>query len=329
MAVAVKNATATIPVSPPKRVFAVRGIDTIIGVIGTIASLAIVFYAIPLFWHYVLNFTDSFVGIGLLLLVMVLAAGGLGLVGARWMGPRPRPGLRAGIAVGCVLACLAGLVTSTIGHILENTFQSDTSTLGAGLTVAILVVLLALVGWSFTRPTFDRWMVNLDAQGWFSLTPFKRTQGQKVRRGTILGILILAGCGIYTLCAHWTAAPASQGMAGWSVLVPFSGGQSIMLLPWLPATVPVILGLASLWFAYRVVNLPVFADFLIATEAEMNKVSWTTRQRLVQDTIVVLVTVVLLTFFLFVVDWCWSMALKSVDVIHTPAPTEAEKPPQW
>ena len=32
-------------------------------------------------------------------------------------------------------------------------------------------------------------------------------------------------------------------------------------------------------------------DFLIATEAEMNKVSWTTRKRLVKDTIVVLVTV--------------------------------------
>ena len=172
-------------------------------------------------------------------------------------------------------------------------------------------------------------MVNLDAQGWFLLTPFKRTQGQKVRRGTILGILILAGCGIYTLINHWAPTPANQPFPYWSVLVPFSGGRSIILLPALQVTVPVLLGLASLWFAYRTVNLPVFADFLIATEAEMNKVSWTTRARLVQDTVVVLVAVVLLTFFLFVVDWCWSLALKSVDVIHTPAPTAEEKPPQW
>ena len=51
-----------------------------------------------------------------------------------------------------------------------------------------------------------------------------------------------------------------------------------------------------LWRAWRgMVNFPAFADFLIATEAEMNKVSWTTRKRLVQDTIVVLTTVVLMT----------------------------------
>ena len=40
----------------------------------------------------------------------------------------------------------------------------------------------------------------------------------------------------------------------------------------------------------------------IATEAEINKVSWTTRKRLIQDTTVVLVTVFLFTLFLFVVD---------------------------
>ena len=32
--------------------------------------------------------------------------------------------------------------------------------------------------------------------------------------------------------------------------------------------------MAGLWIGYRVVNLPSFADFLIAVEAEMNKVSW-------------------------------------------------------
>src|SRR2546430_6963945 len=37
-------------------------------------------------------------------------------------------------------------------------------------------------------------------------------------------------------------------------------------------TLPLLLAAASLWLAYRVVNYPTFADFLIATEAEMNKV---------------------------------------------------------
>ena len=58
-------------------------------------------------------------------------------------------------------------------------------------------------------------------------------------------------------------------------------------------------------------NFPGFADFLIATEAEMNKVSWTTRKRLIQDTVVVLVTVFLLTLFLFVVDILWFKILSA------------------
>jgi preprotein translocase SecE subunit len=65
------------------------------------------------------------------------------------------------------------------------------------------------------------------------------------------------------------------------------------------------------WMSWRIVNWPAFADFLIATEAEMNKVSWTTRKRLVQDTIVVLVTVILLTVFLFVVDILWIRILSN------------------
>jgi preprotein translocase SecE subunit len=102
------------------------------------------------------------------------------------------------------------------------------------------------------------------------------------------------------------------------VLVPFTGGRSIVLLTDLEFTLPLLVTLASLWLAYRIVNLPGFADFLIATEAEMNKVSWTTRHRLIQDTIVVLVTVVLLTTFLFVVDVVWNYALTRIGVIVEP-----------
>jgi len=69
--------------------------------------------------------------------------------------------------------------------------------------------------------------------------------------------------------------------------------------------VPTLMGIILLWFAWRLVNVPTFADFLIATEAEMNKVSWTTRRRLVQDTIVVLVTVFLMASFLFIMDIVW------------------------
>ena len=76
-----------------------------------------------------------------------------------------------------------------------------------------------------------------------------------------------------------------------------------------------------IWTIFRIVHFPPFAEFLIATEAEMNKVSWTTRKRLYQDTVVVLVTVILMTVFLFVIDILWIKILTSpfIDVLkHDP-----------
>jgi len=95
---------------------------------------------------------------------------------------------------------------------------------------------------------------------------------------------------------------------------------SITLLPGVQFTVPLLLLAGSLWLAWRAVNMPAFADFLIATEAELNKVSWTTQKRLVQDTIVVLVTVVLMAVFLFGMDWTWKVVLSSnpIGVLHIP-----------
>src|SRR5207245_6636592 len=94
---------------------------------------------------------------------------------------------------------------------------------------------------------------------------------------------------------------------------------SITLLPDVKFTVPLLLAVAALWLAWRLVNFPVFADFLIATEAELNKVSWTTRRRLVQDTIVVLTTMLLLTGFLFAMDSLWINILswRWVNVLQT------------
>ncbi len=88
---------------------------------------------------------------------------------------------------------------------------------------------------------------------------------------------------------------------------------------------PVVFALVLFWFAYRLVNVPTFADFLIATEAEMNKVSWTTRRRLFQDTIVVLVTVLLMTIFLFVIDIVWIKALGFVGVLQVDVKAQLQK----
>jgi preprotein translocase subunit SecE len=63
------------------------------------------------------------------------------------------------------------------------------------------------------------------------------------------------------------------------------------------------------------VEFPPFVEFLIATEAEMNKVSWTSRDDLYRATTVVLSTVVLMSVYLFGVDWVWSNLLQILGVL--------------
>jgi preprotein translocase SecE subunit len=91
-------------------------------------------------------------------------------------------------------------------------------------------------------------------------------------------------------------------------------------LPAVAYTVPILILAAAAWLSWRIVNMPAFADFLIATEAELNKVSWTTQRRLMQDTVVVLVTVVLMAVYLFGVDQLWRVALSSeyIRVLYIP-----------
>ncbi len=80
--------------------------------------------------------------------------------------------------------------------------------------------------------------------------------------------------------------------------------------------VPALIGAVLAWFTFRLLHYPPFVEFLIATEAEMNKVSWTSRDDLKRATTVVLVTVVLMAVFLFGVDWLWSSLLQLIGVLR-------------
>jgi preprotein translocase SecE subunit len=310
------------------------------------------------------------------------------------------------------------------------------------------------------RKNVEKFLLRLEGQGWFSGTAYKPLQGQRVRRGTIFGLLLIVGAGVWTLMAHGTLR---NGPTDWQVNIPFTGRvtiedegdlgppldepypdrprdpavwvkikspgdaeefqageyvrrwkfneevaalqkatkarpeedtrarlvvsryvlrdlnekvdpsryikvtlkgnssftdnaiversqfeaeakklesedltppvgvpprpatgptsfETITLLPSVQYTVPLLLLGLALWLSWRVINMPNFADFLIATEAELNKVSWTTRRRLVQDTIVVLVTVFLMAVFLFAMDQTWRVVLswKPIGVIRVP-----------
>lgn len=312
MAVAVRNTPET---SSAPKLFDHLAVSVLAGVAYILAALTAVFYALPTVWGNVVGLSPA--ALAVLGLVMVVAATILGAVGLYLVNAYARPGLRAGIFFGLFGILVAAEIASAVGALLQR--NQVASAVGMAVSAGLCLGLVAALFVSFVTRGCERWLVTVEEQGWFSAASYKRSQGLRVRRGTMLGIIILAACGIYTLYSHHTL---QVGPPTWAIPIPYTE-LAIPLLPHVAITLPLLLAAVSLWLAYRVVNFPTFADFLIATEAEMNKVSWTTRKRLVQDTVVVLVTVALLTLFLFVVDQAWAWALSRVGVLRLPPPTEA------
>ncbi len=160
---------------------------------------------------------------------------------------------------------------------------------------------------------------SLEVQGWTDFFAHKQTQGTKVRRYTMIGVILIGCSGAMSL--YFSGQLSHNALI---MPLPFLG-TPISVLPIAELTIPILLTVASIWIAWRLVNIPEFGDFLIATEAEMNKVSWVSRKRLFQDTIVVLVTVVVLTLFLLVIDlfWGWLLSNKYIGVL--PSRDETQK----
>ncbi len=75
---------------------------------------------------------------------------------------------------------------------------------------------------------------------------------------------------------------------------------------------PLTLVVVGFWAAYRAVNFPRFADFLIAVEAEMNKVSWPSKAELIRSSIVVIFVIFMLAIVLFGYDVLWQYLFKNV-----------------
>lgn len=115
---------------------------------------------------------------------------------------------------------------------------------------------------------------------------YKRNQGRITRQVSFAALAVTIALGLLRL---------SLTLAGRGMEYQFG--------------VPLALLLAGLWVSYRVVNVPVFADFLIAVEAEMNKVSWPSRAELFRATIVVLIMIAFLALFLAGCDVIWRVVL--------------------
>jgi preprotein translocase SecE subunit len=308
MATAVEPSSQHAP-SPPANLLTA----SLVGAVYVLAVVAVVLYAVPALWAQGItphlggnSLTDGVLRV----CVQIAAAVGLILFGKALAGVNPPKGLRGGVFLVIVVAVVAFLLIDWIA-------VSTSGVPGQVLTAIVAAGLAFGVYKLFAGGRGERWMVALEEQGWFHAHGYKKALGIKVRRLTILGILLIGASGVYIL------SPAGQNLLpdNWTITLPFTHEDgtpvTFTLLPDAKYVVPVVLLALTLWVAYRAVNVPTFAEFLIATEAEMNKVSWTSRRRLTQDTIVVLVTTVLMALFLLVVDlfWGWLLSRETVGVL--------------
>jgi len=294
-------------------------VASLAGAVFILFSVWLILAGVPQLWTDVLNvsaYVNDFLSTALMFVVDLAVILGLGYAGFQLEKANMRKGLRSGAVFGAIFLFCGLWILFAIGNWLWTRHEDITPALGS----IILIVLGGAMVFGLYRlyfsPGFSSFLEGADDSGWFMGTSYKANQGVRVRRGTVLAILALGFSGIYTLVTRRSLGMDYPGRPNdWFWQIPFVEGYNTMtylpLLFKIHLTVPIILALFTLWIAWRAVNWPLFADFLIATEAEMNKVSWTSKKRLVQDTIVVLTTVVLLTVFLFLVDILWIRALSS------------------
>jgi len=135
--------------------------------------------------------------------------------------------------------------------------------------------------------------VSAFVQELFHVGVYKRNQGRIARQVTFVALALLVVVGAWRL---------SQ-----------LAGPGVHPLYWF--WIPAIVAASGLWICFRLVNLPMFADFLISVEAEMNKVSWPSRPELIRSSLVVIFTIFFLAAVLLAYDLFWKQLLRLLGVL--------------
>ena len=126
-----------------------------------------------------------------------------------------------------------------------------------------------------------------------SVESYRPSQGQIARKATLGALLVIVGLGTWHL---------------WEYLkVSFSNQTLIYGLP-------LFVLVAGIWICFRLNNYQKFADFLIAVEGEMYKVSWPTWPVLVNSYLVVIVLIFMLAFALWMFDVIWLVIFRMIGV---------------
>lgn len=135
----------------------------------------------------------------------------------------------------------------------------------------------------------------------FSGSVYKRSQGRIARQLTFVALATIFGIGV------WRTAQLLAVLAGGAS--GLGGGADFGVLRFV---LPGGLLALGLWVAYRIVNVPWFADFLIAVEAEMAKVSWPSGDEVFRSSAVIIFLIFALAAILAGYDLFWWFVLRNV-----------------
>lgn len=129
--------------------------------------------------------------------------------------------------------------------------------------------------------------------------PYKPSQGQYVRWGTV------AGAGLITI---------ASGLYLRSRLGVLESNATV---EWMKTILPLALIAILAGFIYWLVGRNRGSvDFMIATEGEMKKVNWSTKREIIGSTRVVIFTLLALALVLFVVDVFFMVLFSSIGVLQ-------------
>jgi len=116
---------------------------------------------------------------------------------------------------------------------------------------------------------------------------YKRGQGKNTRLCSAFAAAIIAGLGCWRLYSKLEAVE-------WGL----SRKAALWVATMVPAGMFVVFALLISWL----INKPSVADFMIAAEGEMKKVSWSSRQEIAVSTFIVIVVVILMAALLGTTD---------------------------
>lgn len=131
----------------------------------------------------------------------------------------------------------------------------------------------------------------------FRVRRYKSNLGKLVRKLTMIGVWIVFASGAY----KFTQVVFES--------IPLLNDQGVRYI------IAALITAFGIWFGYRLVNWPTFADFLVSVEAEMVKVSWPGKAELYSSTIVVLVMFGILTAMIFIFDMAWLQIFRWIKIM--------------